>query len=353
MARIPPETLRTLARDCFQAAGYPAEEAAQIARLIVLSNLRGHDSHGVRQIPRYLQYIREGKIVAGAPVQIVQETATTATLDGHRTAGHVAATKAAEVAIAKARASQVSAVTIRNLYHVGRLGAYTEMAAAAGLIGLGFVSGQGHERIVTPFGGIQARFSTSPFSACFPNPDGDPILLDFATSVVAANKIRLALDRGQSVPEGWMIDAEGKPLTDPQAYQDHKATLLPLGGEKGYKGYGLAVMNEIMTGIMSGTGTVATAEQTGVLNNVTFLICIDPQAFVTREFYDREIRALVEYLHATRVRPGDPAVMLPGEYEERAQKEREANGIEIEDQVWAGILKAAEQVGVKAPVPVP
>ena len=351
MPVVTADALRTLAEECCAAAGCSEANAREIARLIVLSNLRGHDSHGVRQIPRYLENIRKGSTMANAEMTVISETPSTALLDANRSVGHLGAARAMRLAIAKAREVKISAVGVRNLDHIGRVGAYPEMAVEAGMVGLCFTGALGPGNIVTPFGGIQGRYATNPIAAGFPMPDGDPILLDFATSVVAANKIRQAFDRDKQSEEGWTIDSEGNATRDPKAFIDRKAVLLPLGGAHGYKGYGLAVMVEILAGILTGQGTFATLQDRGKTNNVSFMIVIDPEGFVARDFYNREITALAGYLRDTAVRPGDPAVMLPGEYEEKSQRQREAAGIEIEEPVWAAIREAALKLQVPIPKP--
>ncbi len=164
--------------------------------------------------------------------------------------------------------------------------------------------------------------------------------------------MRQAYDRQMPTGEGWLIDKAGGPTSDPRRYLDNDALMTPLGGEKGYKGYGLAVMNEILAGILTGAGTAANTYEIKVTDNVTFLVTIDPLAFVSRDYYDSEIRALVDYLHATKVRPGDPPVMVPGEYEWTHQRQREAHGIDIEEPVWNNIRNAAEQMKVAVPAPV-
>lgn len=350
MPKIQVNTLQRIARDCFHAAGFPKDEAELIAELLVLSNLCGHESHGVRQLPRYLQRIRDKEIIPGAPVTIVQETPATAMLDGHRTLGHVAATRAMELCIKKAQATKISAVSVRNLDHTGRVGAYPEMAAARGLVGMCFCSGHGAYLNVVPFGGIEGKLGTNPFAAAFPYDGAEgPILLDFATSIVAGNKVLMAKDSGVETGEGWIIDHEGNPIRDPQAVIDKKAFILPLGGEKGYKGYALAIMNEIMSGILTGVGTVATTVYPTPTDNVTFMIVIDPMAFVTRDFYNREINALVDYMHKTRVRPGDPPVQMPGEYEWTRRAKRRVEGIDLDAGVWNAILKSAREMKVAVP----
>ena len=204
-----------------------------------------------------------------------------------------------------------------------------------------------------PFGGIEARLATAPISAGFPMPGEGPILLDFATSVVAANKVRQARDRAKPAGPEWLIDKQGNPVDDPKMYMEHKASLLPLGGVSAHKGYGLAVLSTILSGILSGGGTLASDLPLIGLDNFTFMIVLDPFAFVTHEFYEREIKRLVEYLRFTKVRPGDPPVQVPGEYETAWQRKVEAEGIEIEQPVWNGIAKAAQSVGVALPQPIP
>ncbi len=345
------ENLEAFTQAVFERSGYGEEEAGLIARLIVRSNLAGHDSHGVRQIPRYLERIRIGHVVPGAPVTVERETAATAVLDGHRALGHVAATRAVELGIAKARETKISVVTVRNLDHVGRAGAYPEMAAEAGMVCLSFVCAQRRGRSVAPHGGIEGRLGTNPLGAAFPNPTGDPILLDFATSVVAANKIRQALDRGMEAGEGWIMDKAGNPTRDPKVFTEGNGAMLPLGGSVGYKGFGLSVLVDLIAGVLSGAGTADSRPE--MLNNGTLLITIEPEAFIAKEDYERQVGELAAYLRATATPPGSPPVMLPGEYEQEHRRRREAEGIEIEEPVWRNIRRAVAGLEVTLPESVP
>jgi hydroxycarboxylate dehydrogenase B len=352
MTKIKVDVMKALTRDMFHAAGLPKDASETVAHLIVLSNVRGHDSHGVRQIPRYINLIQNNNISATVNITVEKETATTAVLNAGHTLGHLGAVKAMQLAIAKAKQVKIAAVSVHALNHIGRVGAYPEMAAAEGLIGMCFVSSHNGEKKTTPFGGIEAKMGTNAISVGFPFPGGDPVLLDFASSVVAANKIRQAFDRKKPAGPGWIVDHTGAPIDDAAMYVEGKALLLPLGGNQGHKGYGLAVMNEILSGLLTGTGTNATAPK-GRLDNVTFMIVIDPTAFVTREFYEREVKIFIDYLHNSKVRPGDPKVMVPGEYETKVQYIVETEGIEIEQVVWDGILKTALSLGVAVPQPIP
>ncbi len=345
------EELRTLVAQCFMQVAVPPAEAEQTARLMIEANLTGHDTHGVRQTPRYVGLIEQGLIKAGAPVTVLKETPTTALLDGHDNLGYVAASKATELAIEKARKTHLSAVGIRNLNHVGRVGAYPEMIAKAGFVGLVFVNAQSvRGSQVTPFGGLSARLGTNPMAAGFPNPQGDPVLLDFATSAVAANKIRQAKSRGKQMGDGIMMMKDGTPTNNPDDYLEGRALMLPLGGEQGHKGYALAVMVDILSGILAGSGT--TLHPSADLNNGTFIICIDPEVFTTRKEYERDLTEYVDHLRATPTLPGAPAVQVPGDYESRNRKLRRQEGISLEASVWEDVRKCAERLGVGVPVPV-
>ncbi len=341
--------IRAFTSDCFTAVGFPRPEADLIARLMVEANLTGHETHGIRQIPRYLGLAQSGEVKAGAPVTVVQETAATAVLDAHHTLGFVGAAQAARIAIAKAKQWKVAAVGVRNLNHVGRVGAYPEMAVAEGLVCLAFTCAQGKGKSVAPFGGLGRLIGTNPISAGFPGPQGFPILLDFATSATAANKIRVAHTRGKPTGPGWIVDDQGHPTTDPQVFIDGRGNQLPVGGEQGHKGYGLAVMVEILSGILAGAGTATTVSQT--LNNGTFLICIDPSAFVAMDEYDRQLSGLIDYLHAAPPAPGKSGVILPGEYEHQNRIRHTQHGFEVEDSIWQAIVAAADAIRIKAPLP--
>lgn len=343
--------IRDFAGRCFAQAGFPEDEAQLIARLLVEANLTGHETHGIRQIPRYLKAVRSGEVNAGAPVTVLQETPATALLDAHRTLGFVGATKAVELAIAKARETKVAAVAVRNLNHVGRVGAYPEMAAAQGLVCLAFTNAQGAGKSVAPFGGLGRWIGTNPLAAAFPGPRGFPILLDFATSATAANKIRVAHTRGKPTGPGWIVDERGQATTDPKVFMDGRGNQLPLGGDQGHKGFGLAVMVDILGGILAGAG--AANAPTTVLNNGTFLICIDPAAFVAGDDYARALGDLIDYLHAAPPAPGKSGVILPGEYEHRNRVRQSRDGFEVEEEIWRSIVEAAQAVHVQAPAPLP
>ena len=351
MARFGADDLRDMCHATFVAAGFASDRARQIAHLVVEANLVGHDSHGVRHIPIYVSRVRDGLIVPEGEPEIVSETPTTAILDGKRTLGHIAAARGLELAIEKARKASIGAVAVRNQEHVGRVGAYPEMAANAGFVGITFCNGQGRGISIAAHGGLEARMGANPFTAAFPNPDGDPILLDISTSALAINKIRQAKDRGVALPEGAIVDAAGEPSTDPDDFLKRGGAALPLGGLLyGHKGFGLAVIVDLFCGLLGGSGTARHHDDVK-LNNGTFHIVIDPRAFIDDAAYAAEIRTYTDYLHASTPLPGSDGVRLPGEFERDNRAERSANGIEIEDAVWHNIVATLERLNVPAPEP--
>src|SRR5271156_577914 len=250
MPNVMAERLIEIGQALFEAAGAPPAEAGLVMRHIVAANLVGHDSHGVIQIPTYIERIKAGHIVPGAPWTIVQESPTTAVVDGHWGFGYVANERAMRLTIEKAKSANVAAATVFRQGHIGRVASYTLMAAREGMIGIATADSGRSPKAVAPFGGREARLGTNPISIAMPSDLDAPFYLDMATSAVAAGKIQLAAARGEEIPTGWIIDSEGRHTTDPKEYRKGGA-LLPLGGSEGYKGSGLAAMVEVLCGLLT------------------------------------------------------------------------------------------------------
>src|SRR6266699_4024563 len=253
MPKLAAERLSEIGRALFVAAGTPAEEADIVMRHVVAANLAGHDSHGVIQIPSYIERIKVGHIVPGAPWKIVQESPTTTVVDGHWGFGYVVNERAMKLTIEKARSANVAAATVFRQGHIGRVASYTLMAAREGMIGIATADSGRSPKAVAPFGGREARLGTNPISIAVPSELEAPFYLDMATSAVAAGKIQLASARGEEIPRGWIVDSEGRQTTDPRQFRNGGA-LLPLGGTEGYKGSGLAAMVEVLCGLLTGLG---------------------------------------------------------------------------------------------------
>ncbi|MBI3328332.1 MAG: Ldh family oxidoreductase [Nitrospinae bacterium] len=350
MPHVSPAELRSLGEKIFAELQVPREEAQWVAELLVRANLAGHDSHGVIRIPQYAQAIQSGQVQPGAPLEVVKESPATALLNGNGGLGQVVARRAMELAIQKAKATKVSAVGVSNLYHVGRLADYTRMAAEQDLLGIMTVNGGGASPIVAPFGGMAGRLATNPISIAFPTGGAVPFLLDMATSVVAEGKVRVKRNRGEQVPEGWLLDNQGLPTTDPQAfYQEPRGAILPLGGGAGHKGFGLALVVEILSGILMRADYAR--EDADRFSHGTFIAVIDIRAFVDPAEFRTETDALLHYLERTPKAPGVEAILYPGEPELAEQRTRERDGIPLEDETWHQLLTLAQALGITIAAP--
>ncbi|MBI3329105.1 MAG: Ldh family oxidoreductase [Nitrospinae bacterium] len=345
------EKLEQITSQAFHAAGTPEEDARTVAQLMVWANLVGHDSHGVIHIPRYVGQIKEGLIVPGAKPEILKETPSAAMIDGHWNFGHVVAKKGMEIAIEKARKTTIACISLANLNHIGRVGAYPTMAAQAGMAGIACCSSGGAARLVAPFGGRKALLATNPIAMAFPSRLDGPILLDFASSASAAGKIRLYRNRGQLLPENWIIDKEGRPSTDPNDFYAGGA-LLPVGGDQGHKGYALAFLIEILGGILSRDGYAR--EGATRFSNGAFMIVIDINTFVPVSTLMEEIGDMTRFLKTSPPMAGVKEVLYPGEKEAKTERERHAKGIEVEDETWRQIKAVIREYNLEqalAPLP--
>ncbi|MBI2951624.1 Ldh family oxidoreductase [bacterium] len=337
------DTLREVAVRILRAVPIPDEEALIVADLLVDSNLAGHDSHGILRLPQYLGMVRDGAILPGAPLKVLQETPATAVLDGGWGFGQVVARGAMDLTVRKARTSAVGAVAVRHCNHIGRLGAYAALPCEAGMVGLLFVNGHAGDQGVAPYGGIARRLGTNPFAVAVPSAQGPPVVLDITTSIVAGGKIRLARARGEPVPEGCLIDAEGRPTTDPNVYYDPpRGALLPFGG---HKGYGLSVMIDLLVGTLSGAG--ASAPDAPRSGNALLTVAVDIERFVPLDAFREEVRQFIAYLKTSPKAPGVAEILAPGERAFRERERRLREGIEVEDRTWGQILDAARRLGVE------
>src|SRR5216110_2447052 len=311
MPKIKAERLEEIGRALFIAAGTPEEEAALVMRHIVGANLVGHDSNGVIQIPTYIERIKVGHIVPGAPWVIVKESPTTTVVDGHWGFGYVVNERAMRLTIEKAEKSNVAAATVFRQGHIGRLSSYTQMAARAGMIGLITADSGRSPKAVAPFGGREARLGTNPISMAIPSDLEGPLYLDMATSAAAAGKIALAVARNERVPDGWVIGSDGKPTNDPRQLRRGGA-LLPLGGPDGG----------------------------------CFMACFKVDAFRPLGEFKKEIGEFIKYLKETPPAEGSSGVLYPGEIEHRREQDRRQNGIEVEDSTWDKIKSLAQDYGL-------
>lgn len=328
----------------FEAAGTPKEGARLVADSLVQSNLVGHDSHGVVRVMQYLDTISKGEMDPAIEPVIVHETPTITMVDARRGFGQVAAHYAMTVTMEKARTQGLAATGLQNCNHVGRLGEWVEMATSQNMIGLAFCNGGRPGGLVAPFGGASRLLGTNPIAAAAPVPGRAPFLLDFATSNVAEGKVRIARNKGQTIPEGWILDSQGHSSINPEDLYNG-GMLLPAAA---HKGYGLSLLVEFMGGLLTGEGAPAMPGYALMSNGVLFIV-LSIEAFRPVEEFLQDSAILCEQVKAAKPAPGFQEVLLPGEPEHRNAERRQAEGITIDETTWGQIVAAGERLGVNAP----
>ncbi|HUG38561.1 MAG TPA: Ldh family oxidoreductase [Candidatus Limnocylindrales bacterium] len=342
MPTIDSSRLETVVTGIVTALGAPPIDAAWVATLLVRANLRGHDSHGVIRVPEYAKAVKSGRVNPASPVTVVAETPVMARLDGGRGFGQVVARRGMEMAVAKAKMGGLAAVTLANTGHVGRLADYAEMAATEGLVAMIWANAV-HGLNVAPWGGAAKRLGTNPHAIAVPGPDGPAMVHDFATSVVAEGKVRVKRNRKERAPEGWFMDADGRPSTDPEAfYATPPGAIYPAAD---HKGYGLSLAVEILGGILSGTGPAGPGP--GVFANGTLMICLEVERFLPLAEFHRQVAALFGWVKDAPRAPGFTEILVPGEPEARLEAQRRREGITIDDGTWTQILEVADDLAVK------
>ena len=341
-----PNQLQNIGYQLFETAGCSPDNTKAVVDHLVESNLFGHDSHGAIRFYEYAHAIQDGRFNPKAEPEIIKEHPCTAVVDAHNALGQVGGTFATNLAIQKAKESGVGVVTLRNTSHIGRVGAYPLMAAREGLIGLIFVNAGREGRKVTPFGGRDGKLSTNPIGFSAPREKTDPLLLDMTTSVVADGKVRVAINQGNPIPEGWAVDADGNPTTDPNRVRgdDPQGALLPMGGVVAHKGFGLSLASEILGGILSGQGIAA--NEPAFVSNGVHLTVYNIEHFTELTDYYKEIESLITHVKTSRPIEGFKEILIPGEPEFRCAKQRTQNGIPVDDTTWQRICEAAKILGI-------
>jgi uncharacterized oxidoreductase len=334
--------LEDVATAIFQAVGSPDQEARLVAHELVVADLMGLRSHGVIRIPSYVKYVTDGEIRPGAAAQLLVETDTTAVLDCSANFGQVGAMRALAIATAKARASGLGAVVTRRCHHVGRLGSYPERAARDGLICLATATTRRRGHFVVPWGGREGRLGTNPVAYGVPT-SSEPVVADFATSVIPEGTVRVAIDRETMLPEGAAIDAGGRPTRDPHAfYGPPMGALLPFGGSVGYKGYAMGLLAEILAGTLAGEH----ADDDTRPANGFFVLVIDPTAFLPSGSFPEVAGRVVDYVRSSPPAAGSAGVLMPGERETVTRIRTDREGIGVEDATWDRIEGEARRLGV-------
>jgi len=349
--RFSPERLKKLVSRILVLAGCADEEAKAIGDHLVEANLAGHDSHGVIRLPIYLKWMRDEIVYAGRNLETVVDAGSMAVADAHRGFGQWIGKQAVALGIEKSREHGVALIALRNSGHLGRIGAWAEEAAEAGLISLHFVNTSGLGMFVVPAGGRDARLSINPFCAGIPVEGRSPIILDVALAATAEGKLKVARNRGERVADDTILDANGDPTNDPNDFYGSEGdrpvgAILPMGsgaGTAAHKGSGLALIVEILAGALTGGG--CSAQGKTLMEQNMLSIYVDPAKLGDPGPLFEDIRRYVDFVRTSR--PVDPegSVLLPGEIEDQRRQVRR-RGLELDEKTWGQIAKAARSIGV-------
>ena len=351
MRHFQPDHLTRLTTAVFSAAGWPVEDAAEVARHFTLANLSGHDSHGIGMLPLYMRSFRDGLLKpANRPIDRI-DAPPFLVIDAQLALGQPTAKRAVARASAIAATQGIAILNLLDAHHIGRIGDYAEQAAERGLVSLFWVNVAGRQPIVAAHGAKEARWGTNPHAIGVPSADGAHLILDFATSRMAHGKARVAFNKGEQAKEGYLIDSEGRPTTNPGVVfpPDPMGALLPFGE---HKGAGLAFMVEIFSAAFAGGALIKDKPARSWIFNSLFGILFDPRR-LDPDDAGREARvaSVTEFLRAAR--PQDPAdpVRAPGDKEREMRALRSREGIALDDETWRQIVDAAAGVGVSAETP--
>jgi uncharacterized oxidoreductase len=335
---FPSQAVTDLGVNLFVAAGARPTDARTTVESLVTSSMMGHDSHGVIRIPEYLGFLRDGKIKADANVTVEQTGPSTAIVDCGYGLGAVGAGRAVQEAIVIAKVQRTACVITRRCNHVGRLGAWVQQAADQGFLALATCNSPVYGHFVLPWGGREPRLATNPFAYAVPT-TRDPVVSDFSTSVAPEGKIRFYRNEGKLLPDGWILDSNGQPTNDPNAfYGPPRGGILPLGGNAGYKGFALGLLVEILGSAFAGIGS----QDLNVTGNGTCFIVIDASAFCPLDVFRKLMDDTVAYMKSSSPAPGVSEVLVPGELEFRTMRQRQKDGIPID----AATLQCLHEYGL-------
>jgi uncharacterized oxidoreductase len=324
--------------------GSAETEVRTVVDNLVDANLTGHDSHGIGMLPRYVDAYLEGGLQPNAHAKLLVDAGSLLRLDGQAGFGQVIGREAIDLGIERARHHGSCILTLGHSHHIGRIGAWAEQAAEAGLVSIHFVNVVARN-VVAPFGGGDARFGTNPVCIGIPLPGRAPLILDFATSMIAQGKTRVAYNKGEPVAPGCLIDDQGRDTQNPRfSVVPPWGALLTFGA---HKGYGLAVVCELLGGALAAglTQRDADASRRRVLNGM-FSVLVDPAALGGTEGFEREATAFIDWVKASPPRAGVAGVMVAGEPERASRARRRAEGIPVDLNTWQEILDAARKLGV-------
>ncbi len=346
--KISAEALQSFASELLQAGGAQTSEAAIVAGSLVQSNLRGHESHGVMRVIEYVDSMSNGDLVAGAPFNVINDLPQAVVADASLGFGQVQMTRLIDELVSRATSGGIACGTLNRCGHVGRLGEWVEVVAARGFAGIVSVNDNGVLQCVAPPGGTEPRISTNPVAIGIPT-GTRPVVLDISTSAVANGKIRVAALSGSECPSGWLQDADGNPTGDPTTRTaEPPGSILPMGGEQGYKGFGLGLMFDFLVGGLSG-GQCPPADEGSPMTNNVLMVVWDPERFAGREHFLTQADQLISYVRDSHLKPGVEGIRLPNDRSQKVLQERSDDGIPLDDGTWRELVTLANRVDIAVP----
>jgi len=347
---IPAGPLVDFCAEIFARVGCRSDEADRVSASLVDANLTGHDSHGVIRVPRYVDWVRAGDLIPNQSIERVVDTPAIGVVDGRFGFGQTMAPLAVDIGVEKAKASGLSAISLRNSGHVGRVGEWAERAASAGLISIHFVNAAG-SILVAPFGGLERRLSTAPFCVGIPREGAPPVVLDFATSLVAEGKVNVASRGGKPLPSDALVGPDGVLSGDPALIygpltvdgpRDHSLGEGAMRAFGEHKGSGLALICELLGGSLTGNGAT---EPDRKFSNGMLSLYLDPRRIDLSHLFDADMARYLDWFARGKAIPGQ-TIMTPGEPERLSRAKRAKTGVPLPDEAWASIVATARSLGV-------
>jgi hypothetical protein len=342
--RVQLQALQQFITRAMQALGLPDDDAATVGRLMAQADLQGSDGHGVIRLPQYARRILAGGVNTRPNIRVAQERAATALIDGDNGMGHLVMQRATEMAIAKARTCGMAWVGSQFSNHAGPASLYARMPLAHDMIGLYFAVGNANH--LPPWGGLDMLLSTNPIAVAVPALHEAPIVLDMATTVAAYGKVKAKAQRGEMMPEGWMMDRQGQPLLDPK--RSEEGFLMPIGG---YKGYGLSLVVGLLAGTLNGAAMGKDVidfnhDDHSVTNTGQAIAVIDPAAFGDVQDFKARVDELIRDIRNSQRMPGVDRIWLPGEQSEAKRLAHQRDGIALAPALMQQLDKVAAQLQV-------
>ena len=338
------EQLEVFITRAFVTVGISAIEAQSIAQLMTQADINGSEGHGIFRLPQYIRRIKGGAVNVTPHIKIEREAAAMGLVDGDNGMGHLVMRFATQLAIQKAKSAGVAWVGVKSSNHAGPASLYASMPVAENMIGLYLAVGNANH--LPAWGGLDMLLSTNPIAIALPGLEEGPVILDMATTVAAYGKVKTKAQRGQMMPEGWMMDRKGEPLLDPQ--RAHEGFLLPIGG---YKGYGLALMFGLLAGTLNGAAMGRdvvdfNADDVTATNTGHCIVAIDISAFQSVESFAQKVDVVVRDLRASEKLPGVESIRIPGDGSHAAREDRSKNGVPMPPALLSALSQLAESLGI-------